>query len=173
MTAILALDTARVTGWAVVRADGIISSGSKEMGPKDMKVGPLLANFSDWLSRRVTEYEPAYIFYEKPWVGPVTQQKTALNLMSFAGLTEMIGYRNRIIVRPETNPSVVKHFCGKSSRKRAERKAKVIAECRSRGFEPVDDNEADALAMLSFAAMSLRVEIDIPDGPLFAAGEAA
>lgn len=166
-TSILALDTARVTGWAALRVDGSLVSGSKALGPEDMRVGPLLSNYCDWLSRRVTEFEPEYIFYEQPWVGPKTHQATALMLMSLAGLTHVIGSRNRVMVRPAKNPSVVKHFCGRSPRKRVERKDRVMAECRSRGIEPCDDNEADAIALLDYAAHLLATSTDIPEGPLF------
>ncbi len=157
-----------------------------------MRVGPLLTNYGDWLSRRVTEYEPEYIFYEKPWVGPKTHQATALMLMSLAGLTEMIGCRNRVMVRSALNPSVVKHFTGQGRVKqpavgstkarwetRPERKARVFAECQARGMDPCDDNESDALALLDYAAHCLGIKTDIPDGTMYGArslaarGEAA
>lgn len=175
-TSILALDTARATGWAVLRPDGHRASGTKILGPEDMRVGPLLANYSDWLSRQVIEHAPEYIYYEQPWVGPKTSQGAALMLMSLAGVTEMVGYRHRVMVRAAKNPSVVKHFTGHGGGKRVERKARVFAEAQARGLNPKTEDEADAQAVLCFARHCLGIKTDIPEGPLFGArgqGEAA
>ncbi len=173
---ILALDTARATGWAVLRADGSLASGTKILGRKDMRVGPLLANYSDWLSRQVDEYAPEFIYYEQPWVGPKTSQGAALILMSLAGVTHMVGYRNRVMVRAVLNPQVVKHWTGDGGGKRVVRKARVFAEAQARNLAPETEDEADALAILSYAAHCLGIKTDIPAGPLFAPsqqGEAA
>ena len=161
---ILALDTARATGWAALRPDGSLASGTKVLGPEDMRVGPLLHNYGDWLKCRIIEHQPAWIFYEKPWVGKLTHQATALMLMSLAGVTEMVGFRQRVMVRAVKNPSVVKHFTGQGRVKlpavgstkarwesRPERKARVMAMCLARGWKPETQDEADALGILDYA----------------------
>lgn len=175
-TSILALDTARATGFAVLRADGSHASGTKVLGPKDMRIGPLLANYSDWLTSQVRVHKPEFIYYEQPWVGPKTSQAAALILMSLAGVTHMVGFRCRVRVRPALNPTVVKHFTGSGGGKRVVRKARVFAEACARGLAPETEDEADALAILSYAAHLLGIKTDIPAGPLFGPsqqGEAA
>ena len=124
---ILAIDGARSTGWAALRPDGTIMSGTKVLGPEDMRIGPLLHNYEYWLKRLVIEHAPAFIYYEQPWVGPKTAQATALMLMSLAGETHKVGFLQKVTVYPVLNPTVVKHFTGNGGGKRVERKARVWA----------------------------------------------
>ena len=166
---ILALDSARETGWAHLYADGSVVSGTKILGPKDMNIGPVLLNFDAWLSRRICRFEVRHIFYEAPWVNKFTQQATVLYLFGLAGQIELAGFRNRAIVKPVLNARFIKHFTGGAPRDRKARKARTIAECIARGFNPKDDNEADALALLDFGCHDLHVEA-LPPGPLFAGG---
>jgi Holliday junction resolvasome RuvABC endonuclease subunit len=49
------------------------------------------------------------------------------------------------------------HFIGTNQLRREAAKARVIERCRVLGLEPVDDNAADALALLSFAQHRARL----------------
>lgn len=154
-TPVLALDLARQTGFAALRPDGSVASGSKALGPDDMRIGPLLSNYAEWLRCRIIEHMPDVIYYEQPWVGPKTHQKTALMLIGLAALTEMVGHQQRVMVRPALNPTAVKHFTGSGGGKREVRKARVMAECLARGWRPETQDEADAMAILDYARAQL------------------
>jgi Holliday junction resolvasome RuvABC endonuclease subunit len=117
-----------------------------------MRIGPLLHNYDLWLTRLVIEHAPGWIYYEQPWVGRKTAQATALMLMSLAGMTHVVGFRQKVTVYPALNVTVVKHFTGTGGGKRVERKARVFAEACARGLAPETEDEADAQAILSYAA---------------------
>ncbi len=173
---ILALDSARVTGWAHLRENGTIVSGVKELGPKDMRIGPLLLNFDRWLAASIENSKPTWIYYEQPFSG--TNQKTSFALMALAGQIELAGFRGKVMVRPILNPVFIAHYCkgaGALKRKgltaterRKARKDRTIAVCLDRGFYPKDDNEADALALLDYAMHNEHLSTGFSRGPLFA-----
>ena len=71
--------------------------------------------------------------------------------MSLAGITELLALKHKVAFVAEAhNATVRKHFTGKGNAKSAELKAMTMAACRARGWAPVDDNEADALAILDY-----------------------
>ena len=169
---ILALDPARVTGWAQLEPGGRFDSGTKRLGTDDMKIGPMLRNLDLWLNHLLVTLEVTHLFYEQPWVGRNTNQAAALILFGIAGQIEVAAFRRRVIIRPTLNGVFIHHFVGRAPRDREKRKARTIEECRSRGFDPADDNQADAIALLDFAIHDLRLEANWPAGPLFAMGAA-
>ena len=173
---ILALDSARVSGWAHLRENGTIVSGTRVLGPEGMRIGPLLSNFDLWLTKAIATSKPSWIYYEQPYSG--VNQKTSFALMALAGQIELAGFREKVIVRPILNPVFISHFCAEAGplkrkgvsavQRRKARKDRTIAECRARGFAPGDDNEADALALLHYAMHNEHLSTGFSRGPLFA-----
>ncbi len=151
MRAVLALDLATVTGWAAVRPDGAVVYGTERLAPPKTEVGEFLARAGRWITETIIKTEPDVIVFETVWVGPNTHQTTARKLMSLAGLTEMIAFKRDLECWEANTMTVVKHFTGDGGGKRPEKKARVMAECRRRGFNPETEDEADALAVLSYA----------------------
>ncbi len=165
---ILALDLATVTGWASWR-EGTLGFGTVRFGGD---VGSALSRFQSWLRDEVRGgfvERPVYdqVIFESPWIGPNTSQIVARRLQGLAAVCEMEIYKIPGCECLEVNNSaVVKHFTGVGGGKSKAKKARTIDACQARGINPADDNEADAIAILDYAAHCLGVTTSIPDGAL-------
>lgn len=167
---ILALDLATVTGWA--GWDGSASSAGTVTFRGS--IGRAFSTYHRWLGRKISRFtdgeaRPVVVF-EKPWVGRNTHQDTARKLMGFAVVTEMVAYEFACRCLEVDTNTVMRHFTGAGGGRRADKKARVIAACLARGIDVSDDNEADALAILDYAAHCCKVKTDISLGPLFEKG---
>ena len=163
---IVALDLATRTGWARWRAGDEVHHGTIALPETGPEVGRFLAAFDDRLVS-VLAVAPDVVVFEAPWVGSDTHQATARKLMGLAGHVEFVCYRAGIACCEVNNNTVRKHFCGKGNAPRKAMKAMVIAACRDRGWSPANDDEADALAMLDYAAHVYRLDIPWVCGALF------
>lgn len=163
-TAVLALDLATTTGWAI--ADGaavtawpVNTLGST--GPVDgvqygsicFKAGDrgkLFLDFSRWLDELIASQGISRVFVEAP-----VHQRTIAHArigMALAGIVDLVT-RFRGIECQDAAPSTIKlHFCGHGH---AEKKT-IMAECDRRGWLPEDNNAGDALAILDWGIHVLR-----------------
>lgn len=167
---IFALDLAKAIGWASAskpaveawpltelewQANGVpegVQSGFHIL--RDQKVpGALLAEFNDWLLKKVDEFDPAIIIFEaNAAFGKNTSSPFLRRALGLAGICEAICARRSIRAR-EISPQTVKaRFAGHG---RAT-KDMMIAEARHRGFDVYDDNEADAIGILDSAILQIR-----------------
>jgi hypothetical protein len=133
----------------------------------------MLDRFQGWLTKRIEAMEGPVIVFETPWVNGRTHQKTARLLLGMAAVTELTAHQLECRCMEATTTVVFQHFTGIANAKRREKKKLTIAACEARGFRPMDDNEADAIALLDYAAHCLGIKTDIPDGPLFTGKEPA
>ena len=132
-------------------------------------VGRFLCAFEDWLTADLmARTRPERVVFETAWVGPKTNQATARKLMGMAGEVEKICHRNGLMCVEANNASVRKHFIGKGRGTRDELKQMTIEACRARGWQPANDDEADALAILDYALRLWRIDVPWADGPLIA-----
>ena len=173
-TSILALDLATVTGWAKWRKH-VTSFGTVTFGGRGTLFVRVLTSYRDWLAAQIKEGGFQAVIFESPYVGPRTHQATARVLLGLAAVTELVCNDHGVRCMEANNASVLKHWTGRGGGKRKDKKARTLAACNERGFHPRDDDEADALALLDYAAHCLGIKTDIPEGPLFGerAGEAA
>lgn len=149
---ILALDIATVTGWAVA-GGGVTTSGSQSFArhpgnktrPAD-HVGASFLRFNDWLREMIATQKPDVIVYEK-----------AQHMRSGAAVDLIVGFRG-ILMLHAAKANVRTCHCVPAQLKkywtgngRAE-KADMMAATRRRfpDIQLTDDNESDALAVLSF-----------------------
>lgn len=164
---LLALDLATVTGWAGWNGSPTSFGTVKFRG----ETGLAFAAYHSWLVKKINEFTDGenrpVIVFEKPWVNASTSQDTARKLMGFAVVTEMVAHELECRCLEVGTKTVMRHFTGAGGGKRADKKARVIAACLARGLEVCDNNEADALALLDYAAHCFKVKTDIPPGPLF------
>jgi crossover junction endodeoxyribonuclease RuvC len=161
---ILALDLATNFGYARLAA-GEIKYGSYRLPSTGEDVGRFLVAYEEAL-RGLFAPGCDLIIFEAPWVGPQTHQNTARKLLCLAGVTEMVATRLEIACREENNATVRKFFIGKGNGKRDELKRLTIDACRARGWNPLDDDAADALALLDYA-MNLYQVAGATAGPIF------
>jgi crossover junction endodeoxyribonuclease RuvC len=144
---ILALDLGQRTGWAVRNRDGAIASGTHEFRPGRFEGGGMIwLRFRAWL-QEVDETSGG--------VGVVVFEEVRRHLGTSAAhifggyLAHLTAWAeaNRIPYQGVPVGTIKRHVTGKGNAD----KTAVIAAVRSLGFSPVDDNEADALALLHWA----------------------
>jgi hypothetical protein len=144
---ILALDLGQKTGWAVRNRDGAIASGVQEFRPGRFEGGGMIwLRFRSWLQE---------IDQMTGGVGLVVFEEVRRHLGTTAGHVYG-GYLAHLTAWAEANNipyqgvpvgTIKRHVTGKGN---ADKQA-VIAAVKALGFEPQDDNEADALAILHWA----------------------
>ena len=145
--ATLALDLGQRTGWAVHNADGAISSGTAEFKPgRFQSVGMVFLRFRAWLQEiDETAGGVGAVYFEE-----VRFHRGVTAAHAFGGyLAHLTAWAdmNRIPYLGVPVGTIKRHIAGKGN---ADKQA-VIAAVRALGFDPVDDNEADALALLDWA----------------------
>lgn len=169
---LLALDLATVTGYAVGdpelherltaleaygRGDNAKPfSGSHRIAPPGTPLGVFCIRYEDWLGDMLLVHQATHVVFEAPWVGGKTSQDVARKLMGLAILTETVATRAKVPwIREANNASVRKHFIGKGRGDRKTLKRLTIEACQNRGWEPRNDDEADALALFDYACHCL------------------
>lgn len=155
---LLALDLASKFGFAVGTPGGVIAHGSHQLPSTGCDIGAFLFRYESWLRAAIARWGVEEVVFESPVLPAQTNIHTLRKLYSLCGLTELICSNGRIPVSEANLSHIRKHFVGVPRAPRtvpqAERrkwiKDATITECRRRGFRPVDDNDADSLALFSY-----------------------
>jgi crossover junction endodeoxyribonuclease RuvC len=144
---ILAIDIGTTTGWARSSRDGTVHSGSESFAPRRMEMaGQRWLKFRAFLAeQRLQSGEIHAVYYEdvKNHAGTLAAHVYG----GFLAMLEMWCAANNVPLRPVGVGTVKRHWTGKGN---ADKLAMVEA-ARAKGFRPKDNNEADALAILSLA----------------------
>ena len=141
---VLALDLGTTTGWAM-RLNGQVFSGTVSLKPSRYDGGGMrYLRFTRWLDEMAAEPLGAVYFEEVRRHAGTDAAHVYGGLM--ATLTAWCELRG---IPYEGVPvgTIKKHATGKGNAN----KDAMIAAARARGFDPKDDNEADALAILHWA----------------------
>ena len=144
---ILALDLGTTTGWAIRSFDGLITSGTASFRPGRFDGGGMrYLRFTNWLSEidRLSGPISAIWFEEVRRHAGTDAAHVYGGLM--ATLTSWAELRG-VPYQGVPVGSIKKHATGKGN---APKEAMIAAAC-ARGFNPADDNEADAIALLLWA----------------------
>ncbi len=142
---ILAIDCGLRTGWALIR-DGVVESGVQEFGLKrGESPGMRFLRFNAWLREIFDLGEPDLVVFEQPHHrgGPATH----LHLGFISRIEEMCA-KNGVEYTMVHTATVKKWATGSG---RASKEAVVKKAGELLGREPIDDNEADAVAILYWA----------------------
>lgn len=145
----LALDLGTDTGYAVLRADGRIESGTERFKPgANEGPGMRFVKFKRWLLEvKQANPELARIFFERVVaVGP-NQAYAAQVYGGFLACVGMFGEHHSIKYEGIAVGTIKKQFAGSGRALKQD----VIDQCRSMGFKPEGHNEADAIALLHVA----------------------
>lgn len=146
-TTILALDLGTHTGWALHQHDGTISSGTGHFTPQRFEGGGMrFLRFKRWLNelRNATD-EIQAVFFEE--VRRHAGVDAAHAYGGFMGHLTAWCEQHSIPYQGVPVGTIKKHATGKGNATKED----MIAAARKRGHDPVDDNEADALALLHWA----------------------
>jgi len=144
---ILAIDIGTRTGWALRTRDGGVRSGTESFSAgKHDGPGQRWLKFRAFLTetgRSAGELHAVYYEDVKNHAGVLASHIYGGFLAHLQYWCEM----NRIPCVPVGVGQIKKHWTGKGNAKKEE----MVAEAERRGFKPVDDNNADALALLDLA----------------------
>jgi len=147
MTTILALDLGTSTGWALRTADGRINSGTQCFKPGRFEGGGMrYLRFRRWLTETKAAAEPLETVYFEE----VRRHAGVDAAHAYGGfLATLTAWCEHHQIPYSGVPvgTIKKHAAGKGNAD----KAAIVAVMRARGFDPGDDNEADALALLLWA----------------------
>ena len=150
---ILALDLGTHTGWALRHLDGNITSGTEHFKPNRFEGGGMrYLRFKHWLTeiKTCTDGVSAIYFEE------VRRHMGVDAAHAYGGflatLTAWCEHHN-IPYQGVPVGTIKKHATGKGNASKDE----MIGAMRQRGFQPGDDNEADALAILLWAIETQEV----------------
>lgn len=146
---ILFLDLARQTGWCEGAPGEAPQSGSHRLAPADASPAAVYAGLIDFLGQRLTTFRYRVVAFEAP-LDVRHMQKTNINtarmLLGIAAIAEGVAYstgHHRLFEAAVHD--VRRHLLGFRP-KGGEAKRAVIDRLKMLGFNPVDDNEADAIA---------------------------
>lgn len=148
---VLCLDLATTTGWACGEAGAPPRYGSFRLPSTGDDVGRYLVEFMRWLKGLIAAEAPREIVFEAPILPRKTTIATLRKLYGLAGATEVMAIDAGIPCSEISSGEVRRLFLGQHYPRHAGRdeiKRAVINGCRQMGWEPRDDNEADALATL-------------------------
>lgn len=146
-TTILALDLGTHTGWALLHLDGTITSGTGHFKPQRFEGGGMrFLRFKRWLNEVLAASSTINaVFFEE--VRRHAGVDSAHAYGGFMGhLTAWCEHHN-IPYQGVPVGTIKKHATGKGNAGKGE----MIDAIKSRGHTPIDDNEADALALLHWA----------------------
>lgn len=148
VTITLALDLGTQLGYAILRADGRIESGSVSFALRG-KEGPgqRWVRFRSWLVETKNVHAIERVAYELV-VGQMPGQVIASQIYGgFVAIAQHFAEHHGLPYEGTNVSTVKKRWTGSGNAN----KAAMIARCRELGFMPVDDNEADAIALLHVA----------------------
>lgn len=144
---LLALDLGTRTGWALRSSDGHITSGSESFRPQRFEGGGMrFLRFKRWLTEIKSQADGiGALYFEEVRRHASTDAAHAYGGF-LATLTAWCEH-HQIPYQGVPVGTIKKHATGRGNAG----KDQVIVAVRSRGHAPVDDNEADALALLHWA----------------------
>lgn len=144
---ILSLDLGTHTGWALCPVDGMIISGTQYFKPHRFEGGGMrYLRFKRWLTeikQSVDTLDSVYYEEVRRHVGVDAAHAYGGFLATLTAWCE----HHQIPYQGVPVGTIKKHATGKGNASKDE----MIAAIVNRGFNPADDNEADALALLHWA----------------------
>ena len=141
---ILALDTATLCGWAISPG----TSGVCNLKPSpNQRPGARWQKLRALLKRTYAQFpDLELVVYEEPIPYHSSMQASAL-AHGYVAVIELWCADRGITCRHVHNSTIKKFVTGKGQAKKEE----VIEAVRHHGFDPRDDNESDAIALLLWA----------------------
>jgi Holliday junction resolvasome RuvABC endonuclease subunit len=148
---LLALDSGTKLGFALWR-DGEITSGTQKLCHDRNASGVRFLHFRRWLMEIIETYNIRRVFFERVYGHKGTDAAHIYG--AFMYLLAAVCEEMHIKCTGFPVGTIKKFMTGKGNATKEE----MIEALRQRGFDPVDDNEADSLAILflSISTLSLK-----------------
>lgn len=153
MHKILTLDLGTHTGFAISNHNEVIMSGTKNF-KKDKSLSSRIREFSSWLRKTIKAYEIDTVIYEdvKAHKGVVAAHLYGGFLFTMGAVCEEMGVAYKGIG--------VKTIKRSATGDGNANKYEMIAAAKRMGFNPIDDNEADAIAILTCEFFNVKKKDD-------------
>jgi len=170
MTDILAIDAATITGWArgIVGSapeHGTVNFGRADTGDK------VFASCLAWISHELELSLPDQIFIEAMLPPQAmkghTSRQVRDRLAGLHGVVRAVACKHNILVTAVSVGDIRAHFIGARGQGRNVAKTNVIERCRALGWNVRNDNEADAVALWSYACALIDPKSALQVVPLF------
>jgi len=143
---VLAIDLGTKSGWAARDKTGAISSGSYNCKPSSsVNHGQKYIAFANFYQEKISQLKPSVVYFEQ--VCRHAGYMAAHAYGAYLGITQMVCSHSGIICVGLGVTEIKRAMTGKGNAKKEE----IIQVARDLGFDPADDNEADALAILRLA----------------------
>ena len=156
---ILALDLGTKTGYAI-QYGGKITSGVKKLPQKTF--GSRFAEFRRWLMRIISQNEIDLVCFERVYRHNGTEAAHVFG--GFMYMLAAVCDKMQIPCQGLNVASIKKYMTGKGNANKQE----MIRAAYERDFDPVDDNEADALGvLLKFLDQKESKPLNDPRGQIF------
>lgn len=161
----LALDLATSTGFACGGYDAPISHGILRLPRTGEDLGRFLSAFREWLGHAIEEMAPTDIIFEMPILPAAMSLMAVRKLNGLCGVAELVALDYKISIREANLLDIRKHFIGVTRApktittpelRRRWLKDLTVEQCRKRGFRVAGDDDADAIALLSYALQLKR-----------------
>jgi Holliday junction resolvasome RuvABC endonuclease subunit len=145
------LDLGTKTGFAIWKG-GEVMSGVKRLRHDRRASGVRFSDFRNWLIAAIKACDPDSVYFERVYAHKGTEAAHVYGgfMYTLAAVCEEM--RIRCVGIPVG--TIKKFAAGKGNATKEE----MIAFARSKGFDPADDNEADALAILFAGLHSLNFQ---------------
>jgi Holliday junction resolvasome RuvABC endonuclease subunit len=149
----LALDLGISTGWALQERNRRICSGSQPFRPQRYEGGGMrFLRFQRWLTElsQASDASASQLLIDQVVFEEVRRHAGVDAAHAYGGFLGQLGSfceHHRIPYQGVPVGTIKRHITGKGNAS----KEAVIAAIRELGYSPVDDNEADALALLHWA----------------------
>ena len=145
---ILALDLGTKCGFCVRSRAGQIIHGTADFTPRaSWSPGQKWQRFRSWLTGLVLEQNVTKIAFEDVKRHALGAVLAAHAYGGFRAMLEMVADQHRVALQPFGVGQIKQHWTGNGAAKKED----MIAQAKIRGFRVVDDNDADAIAILHIA----------------------
>lgn len=138
-------------------------------GADAIVIDRMLAGVADSITSLCKVVKPTHVVIEAPIVTFDRSAHTMIALMQLTGVARAMAKRGGAEIIMVASQTVRKHFVGAGRPENPKRA--VIERCRLLGWEPEDDNAADAMATWCWGMSSLFPGWAPKGTPLFASGK--
>jgi hypothetical protein len=173
MTDVLALDLATVTGYARGHVGAVPTAGSIRFGKPNCRDSQIFADALRWLSQMLEpQPRPDVVIIEAMLPPDAMRGKTSRavrdRLAGLHGIARGVAHLRGISEIAEASVGDIRaHFISERSAPRRSAKRWTIDKCHELCWTPKNDNEADALALWSYACALIDPRTAINVSPLF------
>lgn len=148
----LYLDLAGRSGYAAGGLRGIEGFGVFDLPQTYENIGKYLNIAAQRIDALVNRFNPAAMGFESPFINRRIDTIVKIRKLSgLANVVEQIADRREIPCQEALGDDVMRHYLGRDyPRHREGKKTACKVKCRELGHDVIDDNDADALAGLSY-----------------------